>query len=362
MSTESRGGPRQEIGKLFEEIVLKEPSLSLERSRFNTEAAYAFNRGISLLGINTLRRLKEWGSDGRATAGSFKTIDGETAVVYKTTSKAPYHFRAVIIPNSEGVASRITIEKTTGRGKNKKREHFEIKLGGSPSYRQATEYTGVNDEKVTEIWEYQYSSYTTKRVSGSYRQEFRLNQQQRGKTPFKFGQIAINYTQKGANSLEAGDLQISFGNELEPIQDAFLDLVKPHALKSAASLVREAVGKKEPRVFGGVQVLSKTGIAETTTFRYDAKVGAFCASERPRHSYQGDYIIVGPEREGLSVPAKIEDNEDLVIRPSEAFIVEDIERLSGSRTFVKTRLKAPNRISADSETKNYIVPRRVIGE
>ena len=359
MSTEYGGGSRQETDRLSGEIVLKEPPLGPERDKFKTEAAYAFNRGISLLAINTLRRLKEWERNGRATVRNFKTVDGETAVVYEATPKASYYFRAVIVPDSAAVVSRITIEKTRGKGERRKEEYFEIKLGNSPSYKQATEYTGVNDERVTRVWEYQYSDYT-REVTGNHRQVLRLNQQQRGKPPFKFGEVVIRYAQNGANFLIAGDLQISFGNELESIQDAFLDLKKPRALGAAADLVREVVGKPKPRAFSGVRVLSETGKAETAVFKYDPEAGAFCASERPRHSYQGNYIVIGPEKGGFSVPAKIKDNEDLIIRPSEAFIVEKVENLSGFRTFVKTRLRVPNSISVDLKTENYIVPRKII--
>jgi len=360
MSTEFVETSRQEVDKLHGEIVLKEPSLGPERDKFKTEAAYAFNRGISLLGINTLRRLKEWKRNGRATVRNFRTIDG-AAIVYEAISKAPHHFRAVIVPNSAGVVSRITVEKTTGKGKRQEKEHFEIKLGDSPSYKQAAEYTGVNGEKVAEVWEYQYSDYA-REVTGNYRRGFHLDQQQKGKPPFKFGQIAISYTEGGVNFLKAGDLQISFGNKLEPIKNAFLDLVRPHVLKSAADLVREAAGKSKPRAFSGVQVLCRTGTAETAIFKYDPQSGVFRASEKAKHTHQGDYIDIGPEKGELSIPAEIKNGENFVVRPAGAFIVEEVEKLSGSRTFVETRLRVPYSISADSKTENYIVPRKIIGE
>jgi len=340
-------------------VILREPLLSPERDKFRTEAAYAFNRGISLLAINTLRQLKEWERNGHAFVRDLKTIEGRTAVVYETTPKTPHRLRAVIVPDDQGTASRITIEKISGKGPRRREEYYEIRLGDSPTYREAKKYTNVNGARVTEIREYQYSDYQ-REVSGSYCRGFSLAQQQTGRPPFKFGEITINYSQ-GYNFLEAGDLQLSFSDRLEPIEDAFLDLVRPDVLGSAAESVREAIGKPKPRRFSKVQVLSEAGIVERVTFEYDGKTGTFRAPGKAKWAPKGNYVNVGSKKRGVSIPAEIKSDEDFIVRPFDKFRVESIEQLSGSRTFVQTRLSAPASIPADSSRKEYLVPQRVIG-
>lgn len=337
---------------------IKEPPLSPERDKFRAETAYAFNRGISLLAINTLRQLREWGGYGYITVKPLTTVDGEQGVVYESTSKAQlgYDFRAVIVPDNNGVASRITIEKRIGKGRRK--EFFEIQLGDSPSYRKATEYTGVNGERVTELWEYKYSDYEGK-VSARCRRVIPLTQQQRGRPPFRFGEVEIKYVQQ-QNFLEAQDLEITFGNRLEPIEDAFIDLVKPHALRTAERLAREVVGKPQPRVFRDVRLLEESGVRERIVFAHDRNTHKFQAPGKPQPSLAGDWINIGKSEKGVSISATIKEGGKFIVRPFDCFTVKPGEEFTGSRTFVETSL-TPTSISADSTSGEYVVPQKVIG-